>query len=155
MKYFWISLLAIVLGAVIILYMFRGTQPNISVAQETLYIGNTSVAVDVASTTAARERGLSGRAALPAGRGMLFVFQEDGFWGFWMNDMNFPIDIIWADASGRVITVASSVSPYTYPKVFYPAFPARYVLEVPAGFAQMNGIVEGAQMSLPRSLSQK
>src|SRR3989338_6300413 len=110
MKYFWISLLAIVLGAVIILYMFRGTQPNISVAQETLYIGNTSVAVDVASTTAARERGLSGRAALPAGRGMLFVFQEDGFWGFWMNDMNFPIDIIWADASGSVITVASSVS---------------------------------------------
>ena len=118
---------------------------------DAVYFGTTAVSVEVAATPAARERGLSGRASLAAGEGMLFVFDNDGNWGFWMKDVNFPIDIIWADSAGRVVTVLPSVSPNTYPQVFYPSLPARYVLETPAGFAATNNIYEGVRMAFGTS----
>ena len=114
----------------------------------TITIGGVSVAVDVADTEVLREQGLSGRSDLPSGKGMLFVFESDGLWGIWMKDMQFPIDIVWAGADGKVITVADNVAPETYPKVFSPSAPARYVLELPAGFAAAHGIVEGSQIVL-------
>src|SRR3989338_10801011 len=112
----------------------------------TISIGGTVIYVDVADTEVLREQGLSGRSDLPSGKGMLFVFESDGLWGIWMKDMQFPIDIVWAGADGKVITVADNVAPETYPKVFSPSAPARYVLELPAGFAAAHGIVEGSQI---------
>lgn len=118
-------------------------RPSAQPLMHTVRIGSTQVAVDIADTASLREQGLSGRTGLPDGQGMLFVFQEDGLWAFWMKDMRFSIDIIWADAQGRVITVAPDLSPDTYPQTFLPQAPARYVLEVPAGFAERHGIAEG------------
>ncbi len=127
-----------------------GERPQPSRAS--LEIGGVSVAVDLASTTAERELGLSGRTSLASGEGMLFLFDEAGLWGFWMKNMNFPIDIIWMDAKGRVITVADSLPPESYPAVFYPQAPARYVLEVPAGFARAHSIGPGSMAVIPSSL---
>ena len=110
----------------------------------TISIGGTVIYVDVADTEVLREQGLSGRLNLPEGRGMLFVFENDDTWGIWMKDMLFSIDIVWADASGTVITVAAHVAPDTYPKSFYPSAPARYVLELPAGFAAAHDIRTGS-----------
>mgnify|MGYP001568095727 FL=1 len=117
-------------------------------AVRTVTAGNISVAVDVADTEVLREQGLSGRSDLPSGRGMLFVFESDGLWGIWMKDMQFPIDIVWAGADGKVITVADNVAPETYPKVFSPSAPARYVLELPAGFAAAHGVIEGSKLEI-------
>ena len=114
----------------------------------TVNIGGTTVSVDIASTKATRERGLSGRLALAPNTGLLFIFDQDGMWGFWMKDMLFSIDIIWTDAAGRVVTVAPNLSPQTYPQVFYPTAPAHYALEVPAGFAAAHSIQEGSMMNV-------
>jgi hypothetical protein len=111
-----------------------------------IHLGAGAVSVDVADTEALREQGLSGRTNLPEGKGMLFVFETDGTWGIWMKDMLFPIDIVWADSSGAVLTVAAEVSPDSYPEVFFPSAPARYVLELPAGYAASHGIAEGAKI---------
>ncbi len=111
-------------------------------------VGGISVAVDIADTDALREQGLSGRDTLPEGKGMLFVFEQDNAWGIWMKDMRFPIDIIWADGQGRVITIADSIAPGTYPEIFYPSAPARYVLELPAGFAAAHGIAVGSKLEI-------
>ena len=111
-------------------------------------LGETHIPVEVVSSAKDVEHGLSERENLPAGQGMLFVFGNDGNWGIWMKDMRFSIDIIWADSAGRVVTVLPSVSPETYPKAFYPSLPARYVLEVPAGFAAANHFSEGMRMVL-------
>lgn len=111
-------------------------------------IGSSALSIEVADTESAREQGLSGRAGLPEGKGMLFVFEQDGTWGIWMKDMLFSIDIIWMDAAGTVLTVAAKVSPDSYPKIFFPVAPARYVLEVPAGYARKAGIAEGVKIVL-------
>lgn len=109
-------------------------------------IASTTVAVEIADSHKERMQGLSGKLSLPLGTGMLFIFEEEGEWGIWMKDMQFSIDIIWADAEGRIVTIAHGVSPATYPNAFYPSSPAQYVLEVPAGFAAQQGIAEGQQI---------
>lgn len=115
---------------------------------KTIYAHSIPIEVEVVSSAADRERGLSGRASLKPGHGMLFVFDAEGEWGIWMKDMNFPIDIIWANSDGRIVSVVSNASPDSYPTVFKPAVAARYVLEVPAGYAAQNNILEGERLKL-------
>ena len=89
--------------------------------------------MEIANTDAERTQGLSGRASLPAGTGLLFVFESPGKYGFWMKDMNFPIDIVWLGDGMLPVGIEKNVSPDSYPQVFYPPVPVRYVLEVNAG----------------------
>jgi len=58
-------------------------------------IAGVTLTVEIAKTSTEQAKGLSGRDKLPADHGMLFVFDHEDFWGFWMIDMKFPLDIIW------------------------------------------------------------
>ena len=98
----------------------------------TIDIGNRALRVEVADTDAKRTLGLSGRESLKEG-GMLFVFDTPGNYGFWMKDMRFPIDIIWLDESYHVVDIARNVGPDTFPHIFYPPYPVKYVLETNPG----------------------
>lgn len=138
------SLLAVVALLSICAYLWY-MPPYMPVLPTTsLQIGNAMLEVELATTDAERSQGLSGRTSLPEGKGMFFVFDSPGNWGIWMKDMHFPIDIIWADQNGEVITVVENATPESYPKSFYPSVPAQYVLEVPAGFAKAHAIAEGS-----------
>jgi uncharacterized membrane protein (UPF0127 family) len=77
---------------------------------------------------------------------MMFVFIADYRWGFWMKGMRFPIDVLWADSRRVIVTAAHKIEPETFPRVFYPSQPARYVIELCAGFAQEHQIAEGMQI---------
>jgi uncharacterized membrane protein (UPF0127 family) len=126
----------------------RSTAPAMPTPITQVLFGDTAIAVGVAADDASREQGLSGRADLADGTGLLFVFDKLGLWGFWMKDMNFAIDIIYMDQYGKVVTVVSDATPESYredpPRVFYPTLPALYVLEVPAGFSGAHQITEGS-----------
>lgn len=139
-----LGLIALVAAVALALYLLVPAPDPVTQTQ--LTIGATTLAVDVADTDEERVQGLSGRPSLAEGTGLFFVFEEDSAWGIWMKDMRFPIDIIWADASGTIVTIAHEVSPETYPEVFMPTAPARYVLEVPAGYAKKAGIAEGQKI---------
>lgn len=110
--------------------------------------GGVSLRIDVASTSEAQAKGLSGRARIPGDYGMFFVFQKDGMYGFWMKDMLVPIDIFWLDDKGQVISITEEVATSSYPNVFYPSAPARYVLETAAGFARTHTIATGTLLYL-------
>lgn len=99
--------------------------------------------VDVVDTPVLREQGLSGRGSLQALEGMLFVFDEAGIYHFWMKEMNFPIDIIWIGDDFRVVDITHSASEDSFPQTFAPKVPARYVLEVNAGFSREYGVSIG------------
>lgn len=110
-----------------------------------------SLTIELATTTVARERGLGGRATLAEDRAMLFVFSEDDRYGFWMKDTLIPLDIFWLDADMHVVFIEKNVTPDTYPKVFYPSVPARYVLETTAGFANAHTVALGSKLVLQNS----
>lgn len=152
MKKILILLAAILVGAgalflVYALLRMQTPTPTSQISRTEISFGTTTLQVDVANTEALREQGLSGRVTLGADA-MLFLFNEDGQWGIWMKDMQFSIDILWLSADGVVLTVDHDVAPDTYPQAFYPSTPARYVLELPAGYAKAHGIAEGTKFVL-------
>jgi len=111
-------------------------------------IGNVPVRLEVANNPLSRSKGLSNRAELRNGEGMIFVFLEDDTHGFWMKDMKFPIDIIWINSNNIIIGAEENISPNTYPASFYPPSPVKYVIEVPAGFFARNNLKIGNLVSL-------
>lgn len=106
-------------------------------------VKNEDFLIDIAHKEVYRNRGLSGRKELGSNEGMLFVFDTDDYWGFWMKDMLIPLDMIWLDASGKVVYIEKRVAPETFPKAFIPTTKARYVFEVASGTADRLNIVEG------------
>lgn len=104
---------------------------------------------DIVTDPVAQEKGLGGRATVPENYGMLFVFPNDGRYGFWMKDMIVPIDIIWLSDNGTIVGIDADVATSTYPAVFYPPELVRYVLETRAGEALRQGWSTGTALSLP------
>lgn len=134
-------ILLVFLGLLLVWFVFRP-----STNTTLIELDGTVVQAEIADTHEERIQGLSGREELAENHGMLSVFEREGTWGIWMKDMHFAIDILWLDEQGRIVTILRSIVPETYPKVFYPLAPARYVLELPAGFADVHGIAEGMQV---------
>ena len=113
--------------------LYRGQAREVPEVR-TVAIGDTVLRVEVARTEEQLTTGLSRRRSLKEGTGMLFIFDTEGAHAIWMKDMRFPLDIVWIDENGKVVHIAEDVSPDTYPQSFSSPTPARYVLEVPAGY---------------------
>ncbi len=102
---------------------------------------------EMAETDAQMSKGLGDRASLPSNQGMLFVFAEPGVYAFWMKDMHFALDMVWIDASKKVVSINRDISPNTYPTTFQPSTRISYVLELNAGGAKKYGITVGTVLS--------
>ncbi|MBI2611007.1 DUF192 domain-containing protein [Candidatus Kaiserbacteria bacterium] len=126
---------------------FSASDSNVS-ASSTILIADRVVRVTVADTPEERERGLSGWKGLAEDEGMLFIFNEDGRYAFWMKDMEFPIDILWISRDGAIVHIEEYVAPETYPASFAPRREARYVVELPAGFVERRGVRIGELVRL-------
>lgn len=109
------------------------------------------VNVIIAQTDAQVRQGLSGHALLETDHGMLFVFETEGIYKFWMHAMTFSLDIIWLDRNGKVVHIEENLSPCT--KEACPKFsskePALYVLEVVSGYVKENKLSMGMMARLP------
>lgn len=119
-----------------------------SAARERVNVGGVPVFVHIADTSEERERGLSGAEKLSEDQGLLFVFERDGFYAIWMKDMAYAIDVLWLEENGTIIAAEHSLLPETYPQSFAPPRPARYILELPAGFLKKHGIQIGERVTI-------
>jgi uncharacterized membrane protein (UPF0127 family) len=106
---------------------------------------NQTFALDAATSPIEQAQGLGGRASMPANSGMIFVFARDTRQCFWMKDMQFPLDIIWADSQKRVTHIATNLSPDTYPKTYCAG--GKYVFELHAHKAAVGGINAGQKLN--------
>jgi len=103
------------------------------------------IPVELATTSEAVARGLSGRASLDYNKGLLFIFPSPYRYRFWMPDMNFPIDILWLDQD-KIVDItkeATNIFDPLNPVFYQPNEPALYVLEVNAGFAESHQLKIG------------
>jgi uncharacterized protein len=104
-----------------------------------------TVTVEVASTGPQRELGLMYRKHLDDNAGMIFVFAKAAPQNFWMHNTPIPLDMIFADATGRVIGIVANAEPFN-DKVLGVNGSSQYVLEVNGGFCAKNGIKAGDKM---------
>ena len=102
--------------------------------------------VEIASNPESRAQGLMFRESLAAGRGMLFLFPHPSVESFWMKNCNFPIDIVWMDASRKVIYVNAHTPPCKDDPcpTYGPKTESQFVLEIGDGAAAKEKIVPGA-----------
>ena len=99
------------------------------------------VAIEIAETDSARQRGLMQRGPLPERSGMLFLFEEEGPQSFWMANTPIALDILFVSADSEIVDIAKYVQPLS-PSNVTSSDPAQYVVEVPAGFADRYGLAE-------------
>jgi len=114
-----------------------------------VHIGDTTLRVMVANTKASRAQGLSGRRSLDPYGGLLFIFDDSSYHGIWMKDMNFSIDVIWINSDLKVVGITTNLTPGSYPRIFEPPSPVKYIIETKPHFADNIGIQVGDKVRLP------
>ncbi|MES0808689.1 DUF192 domain-containing protein [Roseibium sp. SCPC15] len=148
------SLLAVTLAfSVVMTTVFanaaNGHEP---LPQETLLVKSDEVEhrflVEVAATDIERARGLMFREEMAADHGMLFIFEGEGERFFWMKNTPLPLDIIYIDNTGQIVSIAADTTPFSE-AVIPSGKPARFVLEVNAGIAEKLEIKVGDRISSP------
>ncbi|MGC1676190.1 MAG: DUF192 domain-containing protein [Candidatus Binataceae bacterium] len=103
------------------------------------------VRVEVADTASERETGLMYRSHLDEDAGMIFVFREPSRLSFWMKNTEIPLDMIFADADGKIVGIVANAAPYTLTPRAVDA-DASYVLEVNGGFAARHHVAAGDKL---------
>ncbi len=104
--------------------------------------------IELADDGAERAQGLMFRDSMPSSAGMLFVYDAPQRASFWMKNTLIPLDMIFADETGRVTRVhANAVPGDTTP--IDGGNDVRFVLEINGGLAKRLGIVPGAEMRHP------
>ena len=69
----------------LLLVLFGAIAYSLSQSKSThIMIAGVFLTVELAETAASQEKGLSGRFSLLRDHGMLFVFDHEDYWGFWM-----------------------------------------------------------------------
>jgi uncharacterized membrane protein (UPF0127 family) len=118
----------------------------------TVVVGEIVLEAEIADTPALQRRGLGYRDALEPGTAMLFQFPDPGVRSFWMKGMRFCLDIIWI-ADDRIVGAAEKVCPM--PEAADGDLPryssgeeVSYVLEVPAGWMELNDFGPGTEVEI-------
>lgn len=101
--------------------------------------------VEVVDTPQEREKGLMFREELDKNKGMLFIFEEEGNYPFWMKNTLIPLDMIWISQSGDVVHVVYNSQPCKADPcpLIETNGTAKYVLEINGGLASKYGIEAG------------
>ena len=104
--------------------------------------------VELARTEAEREKGLMDRHAMAETAGMLFDFGRDQMLMFWMKNTYIPLDMIFIDHGGHVVSIKHDAKPLDETTISSQV-PAAGVLEVNAGVADRIGLKVGDEVKNP------
>jgi uncharacterized membrane protein (UPF0127 family) len=108
-----------------------------------------TIDIEIADTDSSRARGLMQRSSLPDQSGMLFIFEEENPQSFWMANTQLSLDMMFIKSNRQIVNIAKYTRPGSSDHI-RSGEPVQYVLEVPAGFADRHGIVEGDSVSWER-----
>ncbi len=96
----------------------------------------------LANDDASRSEGLMDVHNLPSDAGMLFIFDGDEPRSFWMANTPISLDIIFANSDFEIVRIHRNTPPYSHESI-QSEMPAKYVVEVNAGYTMQHDIREG------------
>lgn len=137
------------------LLTFSGSCLSRELPRTEVHVGGYAFHAEIAADDASRTRGLMFRDELAEDAAMLFVFEAEQPLAFWMKNTRIPLDILYFDASGRLVSMQTEVPPCRVALCpNYPSErPARFVVEVIAGTAKRLGLKTGAALCWPPEFS--
>lgn len=104
-------------------------------------IGDKKYNVEVAQTDEEKIKGLQDKKELAEDEGMLFIYDEPQTVGFWVQDTDIPLDIIFIDEDFEVISVYKG---QPHDETIAEEDDVQFVLEVNQG----SGIKEGDELDI-------
>jgi uncharacterized membrane protein (UPF0127 family) len=110
-----------------------------------LSAGMHRIEAEVVNTQETRMLGLMKRRAMPAQRGMLFVFEADARHCMWMKNTLIPLSVAFLDERGQILNV-EEMRPETEDN-HCAAKPARFALEMNTGWFRQRGLGPGAAIA--------
>ena len=107
--------------------------------------GSFRIGAEYAFTSASRRRGLQERRVLAANQGMLFIFSGLQRHCMWSQRTHLPLSVAFLTGDGTIINIIEM--PPGKDDRFCAAEPARYALEMNAGWFVKRGIGPGDRIS--------
>jgi len=107
--------------------------------------GRHTIDAEIADTPGTRATGLMFRRSLDADAGMLFIYDDPQNITMWMKNTYISLDMIFADAKGKIIRIARDTEPFST-DIIEAGGPAKVVLEVPAGTAKRLKLKRGDRL---------
>jgi uncharacterized membrane protein (UPF0127 family) len=80
---------------------------------------------------------------------MLFISEKEYMATFWMRNCILPLDMIFIDKFGEIVTICKNTTPFS-DQTYSATAPTLFVVEVNAGFTDKYGIKEGDRISWKR-----
>jgi hypothetical protein len=106
----------------------------------------------IADSFIKRAIGLMFRKGIDSDTCMLFVSGRDSMQGITMQNMLFPIDVIWLDRDLNIVGMAEDLKPdrgFTFSS-YKPHGRSRYVIELKSGFIRQNRIRENSLVKIEK-----
>jgi uncharacterized membrane protein (UPF0127 family) len=108
-----------------------------------------AIDVELSQDEEERQLGLMYRDKMAENQGMLFIFDDETTRSFWMKNTVLPLDMIFVNANNEIVTIHKSTTPYSE-ESYGSTKPAKYVVEVNAGFTDKYKIAVGDRISWRR-----
>jgi hypothetical protein len=150
-KIFFVSVIIIFVTIIFLLlgfYLIR--YKEIVYKSEKVCIRDNCFEVEIAENFLEQSRGLMFRKSLADNTGMLFVFDKDAIYSFWMKNTKIPLDIIWINSDNEIVYIFEFAEPcrtFFCPKI-NPNKNAKYVLEINAGLSEKFNFKIGDQIKI-------
>jgi len=112
-----------------------------------MQIGGTPFTLEMATTPSEQITGLMHRDHLDPDKGMIFIFPNIALQNFWNHDVSFPLDLIFLDQNGKVVSI-KRMEKFSDLNISSDV-PAKYAIELNAGTAAEVGIKTGDLLSIP------
>jgi uncharacterized membrane protein (UPF0127 family) len=108
-----------------------------------------TIDIEIANGIFETSRGLMYRKQMDEKQGMLFIFNDMEERSFWMKNTYIPLDILYADDRGKIVSIQPDTEPLSEAQVPSNA-PAQFVVEVNAGFCERHDIKVGHFISVKK-----
>lgn len=109
----------------------------------------TSINIEIADDDLQTQRGLMYRRTMKDNHGMLFIFPDEEERSFWMKNTFLSLDIIYLNTNKEIVSIIESAQAKSEESLFSQA-PAKYVVEVNAGFVAQHLIKVGDKIDFKR-----
>ena len=135
-----------------LLFLFTGCDkaPPSPLPTTQIKVGSRTYTLEIARTIPERDKGLMQRDSMPADHGMIFLFATAHEQSFWMKNTRIPLDIVYLDAAGKVVSV-HRMEPYKLDTVPSNG-DAKYAIELNADQANSSGVKPGDSVPIPDSI---
>lgn len=101
-----------------------------------------TIDIEIADTIPTRTQGLMYRQSMEENQGMLFIFDTEHNIEMWMRNTYISLDMIFVREDRTIVSIETHTVPFSE-EIIPSREPARYVIEVNAGFSDRHGIKPG------------